>query len=251
MSRLLLFLGLALLLGGGGARRILTPLPFTWLLTGLALLFVGAGLSVYLPLQELGWLTLSDFLGYLTSVEAGRAALVLLLAATLFLVAEVQRLPTLILVGLGGWVLWGTAGIGHGGIHGDGVRGLHAIHAGAMSVWLGGLWALLLCPRSARLATARRFSPIAAGSVGLLILTGVGLSLEHVPTLAALRDSEYGQALLLKILAFLGVLGAALFVRHGLCMARAIRKRLWLEFALLGIVLLLTAWVGGLPLVHG
>ncbi|ANC73129.1 hypothetical protein [Deinococcus radiodurans] len=56
MSRLLLFLGLALLLGGAAARRWLAPVPLRWLSTGLALLFVGAGLSVYQPLRELGLL---------------------------------------------------------------------------------------------------------------------------------------------------------------------------------------------------
>ncbi|MHA0039713.1 CopD family protein [Deinococcus sp. PESE-13] len=249
MSRLLLFLGLALLLGGAAARRWLAPVPLRWLSAGLALLFVGAGLSVYQPLRELGLLAPADVLDYLTAVSAGRAALVLLLAATLFLVAEVQKLPALILAGLGGWALWGMAGIGHGGVHGDVVRGLHALHAGAMSIWLGGLGALLRVPAPDRLAVARRFSPVAAACVGLLVLTGLGMSLEHIHSLRVLQSTPYGQTLLLKLLAFVGVLGAAFAVRRSLA-GTGPGRRLGLEVLALVAVLLLTARLGGLPLVH-
>ncbi|WP_339097610.1 CopD family protein [Deinococcus sp. VB142] len=300
MSRLLLLTGLALLLGGGAARRLLAagevnPVRLRWLLLGWALLFLGAGLSVYQPLRELGLLAPADVLDYLTGVGAGRAALLLLLCATLFLLVEVWHWPALMLVGLGGWALWGLAGIGHGGIHGGTVRGLHALHAGAMSIWVGGLAALLRWPAPSRRAAAQRFSPIAAGCVALLTLTGLGMGLNHIPTLDALRQSEYGQTLLLKLLAFAGVLAAAGWVRRSLMRdwallrtseesarmysaspnpafssPRSARKNslgiqtifrsrmtqeklaaLWPELLLLALVLLLTARLGGLPLVHG
>ena len=274
LGRLLLFAGLALLLGGVGARRWLGdpahPDPnhpdrarpsLGWLGLGLALLFGGAALGVLTPLAELGSLSLADVWAYLGAVEAGRAAVLLLLAATLLLAAEVQRLPGLVLAGLGLWAAWGLAGTGHGNLHGSGVRGWHALHAAAMSVWVGGVWALLLTPAPSRVAVARRFSPLAAAAAATLVLTGVGMAFEHVPSLDALRASEYGQTLLLKLLA----VGATLLLKllavgATLLLAGAVRRslrgrgpgrRLWAELALLLVVLALSARLAGLPLIHG
>lgn len=251
MSRLLLFLGLALLLGGATARALFGTVPrLRTLVVGLGLLFVGAALSVYLPLAELGAFSGENLLGYLTVVGAGRATLLLLLAATLLLLATLHRLPGPVLLGLAGTALWGMSGIGHGGSHGQWVRGLHALHAGAMALWLGGLWALLSIAPSDRLTALRRFSPLAAGCLTVIVLTGTGMSLSHVPALALLTQTEYGQTLLLKLLAFGVALPVAASVRRSLA-GGGPRRRLWLEFGVLLLVLLLTARLGGLPLVHG
>lgn len=246
-----MFLGLALLLGGGFARHWCSPgTPrLRWLGAGLALLFVGAGLSIYSPLSELGGVRLADLLGYLTQVTAGQAAVLLLLGATLFFVAEIHRLPALVLAGVGLCALWGLAGIGHGGIHGGTVRGLHALHAGAMAVWIGGLGSQLLAPSGDRLAGLRQFSPVAAGCAAVIVLTGLGMSLEHVPSVAALQQSDYGRALVAKLLVFSGVLLTAASVRQAI-RGQAPRLRLWLEFTLLLTVLALTARLGGLPMAH-
>lgn len=251
MTRLLLFVGAALLWGGVAGRHLMGVggLRLRHLGLGWLLLFVGTGLSAALPLREVGLLTLPDLLDYLTGVEAGRAALLTLLGATLLLAAEVQRLPLLVLTGLALASAWGMAGIGHGGIHGANVRGLHALHALSMAMWVGGLLTLWPLLPAQRLAAARHFSPLALTCVGLLTLTGLGMGLNHLPSLSNLQETSYGQTLLLKLLAFVGVLAAAGWVRRSLTRERL--ATLWPELLLLALVLLLTARLGGLPLAHG
>jgi copper transport protein len=92
------------------------------------------------------------------------------------------------------------------------------VHLAAGSVWVGGLIGLLVLWRSldrtnrvAGLVVAvPRFSNTAFVSVMLLIGSGVGASLLHVPTVASLWQTSYGQALLVKVaLLFVAMLLAA------------------------------------------
>lgn len=77
---------------------------------------------------------------------------------------------------------------------------LDAVHLGAGSIWLGGLIGLLILWRTKQLAlVVRRFSAVALYAVGVLVATGVWASIVHLPTLASLWDTGYGQALLVKI----------------------------------------------------
>jgi copper transport protein len=83
-------------------------------------------------------------------------------------------------------------------------------HVLAMSVWVGGLVALLavlpaatrqLAPpeRAGLLAgCVRRFSPLALTSVALLLATGVLQSIVHLEALSDLLDSAFGRAILIK-----------------------------------------------------
>ncbi len=82
-----------------------------------------------------------------------------------------------------------------------------SLHLAAGSLWLGGLIGLLVLWAS--LGVARRvaglivcvprFSNVAFVSVLALIGSGVGAALIHVPTLASLWETSYGQTLLVKI----------------------------------------------------
>lgn len=89
-------------------------------------------------------------------------------------------------------------------------------HLAAASVWIGGLLGLSVVaatlPAARRVAAlvvcVPRFSNVALGSVLVLIGAGIGESLQHVPTLAALWQTSYGKALLVKI----GLLGLALLL---------------------------------------
>lgn len=80
-------------------------------------------------------------------------------------------------------------------------------HLLAGSVWLGGLVGLLVLaartPRGRRVAVLSevvpRFSNVALGAVMLLVATGTGAALLHVPTLASLWETGYGQAILAKV----------------------------------------------------
>jgi copper transport protein len=80
-------------------------------------------------------------------------------------------------------------------------------HLVAGSIWVGGLVGLLVLWRSTaellRVAALSfvvpRFSRVAFASVVLLIGSGIGSSVQHLPTLASLWQTSYGKALLVKI----------------------------------------------------
>lgn len=81
------------------------------------------------------------------------------------------------------------------------------VHVAAGAVWVGGLLGLLVLwrslPEARRVAglvvCVPRFSNVAFVSVVALIASGVSASLLHLPTLASLWQTSYGQALLVKI----------------------------------------------------
>jgi copper transport protein len=89
---------------------------------------------------------------------------------------------------------------------------LDAAHLAAGSVWIGGLIGLVVLaaslPAARRVAglvvSVPRFSNLALASVVLLVGTGIGESLQHLPTFASLWQTSYGKALLVKI-ALLGL----------------------------------------------
>jgi copper transport protein len=80
-------------------------------------------------------------------------------------------------------------------------------HLASGSLWIGGLVGLLVLWRSlpvaARVAglvvAVPRFSTTALVSVLVLIASGTGASLLHLPTIASLWQTSYGQAILVKI----------------------------------------------------
>jgi copper transport protein len=93
------------------------------------------------------------------------------------------------------------------------------VHLAAGSIWIGGLvgllvlWASLpVAKRTAGLVIAvPRFSNTAFVSVLLLIGSGVGATIIHLPTLGSLWQTSYGKALLVKI----GLLLAAMLLASG------------------------------------
>jgi copper transport protein len=82
-----------------------------------------------------------------------------------------------------------------------------ALHLISGSVWIGGLVGLLILwfsvGASRRLAAlgvvVPRFSAVALASVAVLLATGTGATIIHMPTLDALWDTGYGVAILVKI----------------------------------------------------
>jgi copper transport protein len=73
-------------------------------------------------------------------------------------------------------------------------------HLVSGSLWVGGLIGLLLLRKNiaALVITVPRFSNVAFVSVVVLLGTGVGASVVHLPTLASLWQTSYGQAILVK-----------------------------------------------------
>jgi copper transport protein len=92
------------------------------------------------------------------------------------------------------------------------------VHVAAMGVWVGGLVALLagaLRPAAAAdLGPALlRWSRLAAGCIGALVVTGVLQSVREVGSLSGLVDTRYGWVLLAKLAVVAVVLVAALVSR--------------------------------------
>jgi copper transport protein len=93
------------------------------------------------------------------------------------------------------------------------------IHLNATAVWIGGLIFLGLAflpslgplggPARTRLLAflVPRFSTIALASVGVIVLTGLFQTWKLLDGLSALRDLEWGNALIIKLLLVLGLVG--------------------------------------------
>jgi len=87
-------------------------------------------------------------------------------------------------------------------------------HLAAGSLWVGGLAGILVLWRSLPVASRTaglvvavpRFSNTALAAVIVLVASGVGASLLHLPTLGSLWQTSYGQALLVKIGLLLGAI---------------------------------------------
>jgi copper transport protein len=118
------------------------------------------------------------------------------------------------------------AGAGHagGGPQPTGLVLSTMLHLGAMAVWLGGLLMLgcaLLRPRSGSAgpvaeSAVSTFSPLAAGCVLVLVLTGAFQALLEIGAPAQLWTTAYGRLLVLKLAAVAVLLLAAAAGRRGL-----------------------------------
>jgi len=260
LASFLVFLGLAGLLGGLVAQRRLVGLalpggwPVWW--GGSALLvLVGTLLQVSTTLVVLGFTAPADVLDYLMTTGPGRAALTTLLGTVLLLAAGVGGWPAWLSLGVAGLsaaiTLWGLAEQGHGAAHGTLIKLAHAVHAGLMALWVGGVAAL--CGGQPRdwPGTARAFTPLAVVCVVGLILSGLVMSLEHAGPLAQWFDQPYDRLLLIKLAVFVLSLLAALEVRQYLDRLTKPRAALLLELILLLVILGITAaLVGSAPPSH-
>lgn len=99
------------------------------------------------------------------------------------------------------------AGVGAFGLV---AQGVHVVAAG---LWLGGLLALVAATRAEAvrpLAGARAFAPLAAGGLGLAIVTGVIAAVREVDRWSLLRWSDYGRVVIVKsvLVALVALAGA-------------------------------------------
>jgi copper transport protein len=135
-----------------------------------------------------------------------------------------------------------------------GVQWLHIVSVGA---WIGGLAWLLVAVRRGEAGRepglARRFSTVAAGTFGLVALTGILRALDEVGAWSRLFDTSFGVTLLVKIglVAALVALGARNRFRHVAAAAAArvagLRRTVRAEVAVGAAVLAATAVLAGLP----
>lgn len=184
------------------------------------------------------------------------AAMCLQLAGAALLLASIYIDPLARATHLGNAAL-ATASFafsGHAAAAGP-VEGLVAfVHVSAAAWWVGSLWLLqYACVRleiTAVAALVRRFSAIAAGLVGALVIAGLVLVLVLVDFTRAPWLAPYGQILAVKIGIAVLVLGLASYNKFrltsrlaagDLAAALALRRMIGAELVLIGGVLATTA----------
>jgi copper transport protein len=114
---------------------------------------------------------------------------------------------------------WAVAGHAAVGCQSALALPVDVVHLLAMGGWLGGLVTLAVVMRPAAAASAElpaavyRFSPIATGSVLLLISTGSYQSWRQLGSWAAFGSTDYGRLLLAKLMIVALLFGAAVMSR--------------------------------------
>jgi copper transport protein len=245
VTRWLVFAGLALLLGAAvftlavwpGAR---SSRRARRLVIGGWLALVGgtvAGLFLYGPYAAglgLGDVTRLSLLGHTVGIRFGQVAIgrlvLLVLALPVVYAATVppDRLGRRLARGaapLG--VVLAVALAATPGYAGHAVTGrwvtwavvADTLHVLAVSVWLGGLVlvvAVLLPGRDlVRLRDALpRWSRLAAGCLAVIVVSGTFQAWRQVGTLGALRSTDYGRLLIVKVILFAGMVVLASFSRE-------------------------------------
>ena len=138
-----------------------------------------------------------------------------------------------------------------------GPRLVHAVsdvvHMGSAMIWVGSVFGLVLVARvdRQRLATvARRTAKALIGTVAMVALSGVVMTLMIVDGISSLTDSTWGRVLIVKLLAVAtaGVIGA---VHHWRVVPRidssdsqvTFRQSIAVEFAVLMLVITASSWL--------
>jgi copper transport protein len=141
-----------------------------------------------------------------------------------------------------------------------GVRIVLIAHVLAAAFWAGSLWplrhALAADPLPAAAAATRRFSALAVPLVAILVLSGTALALGFLGNIAAMAGSAYGVILSMKVVAVAALIVLALWNRFRLLprlnsnnsgAAVGLRRTIFAELAIVGVVLALTAVLAQTP----
>ncbi len=222
----LLFIGLALALGGLVSERVVwrrTPAERTFaaapVAAGLALAAAGALVElVLLAGNQRGGGFVSGLhggaLGDALATRPGKLTLATLIAlATSGLLVPLRWLRVTAILPLLAAVVF-TAERGHSGTSGYGwAVAADSIHLAAVAAWLGALAHLVLivaranAPRPALVDGARHYARFALPTVLVIVASGVLTAIPEFRSLGAVISSGYGQTLLVKA----GLIGLALF----------------------------------------
>jgi len=229
--------------GGPAARRFRRVMVAAW----IAMVASGACWLALVSLQISGRptgdaLAPGALVAVLVSTVFGRAwslraALALALAAILLASARRdlhRRWLVAMALACAAGLLAGLAWAGHANADVDAASIVHhaadALHLIAAGIWLGGLLPLAALLRQlgispAAFALARcsavvaRFGDWAAGSVGVLVVTGLANAYYLVPGPRALLQTPYGNLLLIKLAVFVAMLAIAVVNRTRLTTA--------------------------------
>lgn len=232
VMRLLLYAGLAGLLGSGLTGLLLHPRP-PRRLSSFARIGWGLALVGTVGVVAVEWLdsgaAVSAFLGSaLGASVVARLAMVLLAggpAAWLTVDSRTAPGPTTDRFerwAYGAFLVLGGAGVvvdvlaGHAAAADQPVIaiGLQSVHGVAAGLWMGGLASLLVIvrglPTEEKTTTVRRYSTVAGVLIVLVAATGIARAIQQVGTVDALLGSEFGRIVLLKgaLLLGLGTIGA-------------------------------------------
>jgi copper transport protein len=147
-------------------------------------------------------------------VWIGRLAFALLTAGAIFAASRIRRtFPWWVAVGASTLLLMTLTSLSHAAAE-EGFLPFFAdwLHVVAASLWMGGLLGFIIVYLGGPLETVpedertklrhravRRFSGVATVAVAALLATGFYAVLLHVPSLAALVETPYGRALLVKL----------------------------------------------------
>ncbi|MGY5885289.1 copper resistance CopC/CopD family protein [Modestobacter lacusdianchii] len=203
----------------GGSAAVVAGAALSVLLQGPYA--AGAGIGSVLDPELLGS-TLGSTYGRTLLLRAVLAALLGVVLALGWRRRSAPGVPVLATAGvLGAGLVVAVAAVGHPVAGATPVLAVAvaAVHVAAMSGWLGGLAALFGgalrggTPAAELLAALPRWSKLAAGLIGALVVTGVLQSVREVGSFAGLVQTTYGWVLLAKLAVVLVVFVAALVSR--------------------------------------
>lgn len=238
VARWLLLAGLLVAAGIALFRRFVWPVQHGAVASAAALALAAGG-AVLLLVQQPGLLTTRfDKLTLAGAVGAAAASLVALASLRLrglLVVADVAAVLLLALPTLDGHA------VARGPSHLLSVPS-DLVHLLSASVWIGGLFSLIVLVRPAdRAAATRRFAPFALAAVGALALTGVLRAIGELRSVSQLWSTSYGNAILVKTVLFATVIAIAAAAHR-----RPRRQALLAEGAILFVLLGAVAVLVGL-----
>lgn len=246
LARWLHFLGFALAFGGVAFQLLVLQAPEPGrrlkllVYAGIALLLAAEPVALVGQAASLGSVdsaSLADVLGSAFGrVLALRLAAPLLLWGILGALRETRGAGAWAVLALGAGLAWvdGLAGHTIGGQPAVYADALTAVHVASMTLWVGGVAALLvvLPGRRDRRALVARFGTYALYPLVVLLLSGAILAVAHLKGPGDLVFSSYGLMLTIKVVAVGAALAAA---RFGLRSLRSGRPEV---LALAGVVAL-------------
>ncbi|KGL44726.1 hypothetical protein EP56_04020 [Listeriaceae bacterium FSL A5-0209] len=232
------------------------------LYVGLGLLLIG--FLLFLPLQvqiytggngwdfaAMGQLVQRSGIGHLWLVQM---VSLLMLMVSLFLIFQKSRIVKLwfwlVPLALFMVLLFAKAMQGHAAGSPDKTIAIPMdfLHLVSASAWVGGIVVLfLLLPKQPEAKVAwNRFSPWAASFVGMIIVSGLLMSVMNLGSMAKLFTTEYGKVILVKVVLFLvmGALGLIhyLYMRQTgkMMSAKTIIAEFGIGLVILGVAAFLT-----------
>lgn len=213
-------------------------LSVTWLVS--TLIFIVATLAEILEVQLLEALDVTSLRSFLTQIDLGRflafqALAALVVAIFSKLTKRITHLVLLLLLAL--TAIASPVFESHAASSGSHLlaTGTLIVHVLALSLWIGGLAAILLNKELEKVVVLKRFS-VMASWVAIAVIVSGAINGWLRMNFAAAWNGTYATLLLVKLSLVLLLLLIANTVRVRFQRSKEIRKLLWLEFSLLASI---------------